>query len=29
LLTKEGNNDDISFQTTKEIKEVAEKKFVA
>jgi hypothetical protein len=29
LLTKEGNNDDISSQTTKERKEVAEKKFVA
>jgi transposase InsO family protein len=29
LLTKEGNNDDISSQTTKERKEVAVKKFVA
>jgi hypothetical protein len=28
-LTKEGNYDDISSQTTKEIKDVAEKKFVA
>jgi len=28
-LRKEGNYDDISFQTTKEIKEMAEKKFVA